>query len=289
MKTIANVYALIGTLLLSAHARALVYQWPVATGVDVYISGATSATYTVHMSSITIDDPRINADDTMASLASKGVIGIQGSHYIWGNYHRHRSTTTSGAIARAGTMQDNLSTDLFTTVVERLKQYGTGTIRVTHASGVNGEECVGTTMWNSVPDNIAFDYWLGKTWNGGVGSVGDCLGTPPVHQWCALTTPVISFGYGTMNLTEAKGSVKQATVGVSCTTGMEYTLRLRGETGVPLSNGMRAELTADGKPLNTTIHGAVGEQSISLTSTLQGQPERTGDFRGEGVLFVSYP
>jgi hypothetical protein len=71
---------------------------------------------------------------------------------------------------------------------------------------------------------------------------------------------------------------------------MKYTLRLRGlASELPLSNGMKAELSASNEPLGSTLTGEMGLNDVILTSKLAGTPTQTGEFKGEAVLFVSYP
>ena len=167
--------------------------------------------------------------------------------------------------------------------------WGSGTMTVRHSGSANGNECAGTGVFSFDTDNNVFDSWVANTWNGGAGTTGDCLGTPPVSQWCAMVTPSILFDYGTMVLTDASDKQEKMSVDVECTAGMNYTLRLSGVDSIPLSNGMSAELTAGGLPLNSSLAGSVGTNPVEITSTLTGTPTSAGAFSGTGVLFVSYP
>ncbi|WP_421512425.1 hypothetical protein ACOQH0_23185 (plasmid) [Enterobacter sp. JS8-1] len=130
---------------------------------------------------------------------------------------------------------------------------------------------------------------MNGSWDGGAGGSADCVGTPPPNQWCALTTPAVTFDYGTVTLADASGAKQDKDIGVTCTTGMKYTLRLRGENDVSLSNCMRAELRANGKPLTSELNGSEGANTVNMTATLTGTPDWVGEFHGESVLFVSYP
>ncbi len=117
-----------------------------------------------------------------------------------------------------------------------------------------------------------------------------CVNIPPQNEWCALQTPTVELAYGTMHIQNATGSTKSTSIEVGCTAGMKYMLALRDLSGtVALSNGMNAELSASGLPLKSTLTGEKGINPVTLQSTLQGTPSRSGAFEGTGVLYVTYP
>ncbi|MDI3414834.1 MULTISPECIES: hypothetical protein [Pantoea] len=71
---------------------------------------------------------------------------------------------------------------------------------------------------------------------------------------------------------------------------MKYTLRLQDANNeTPLDNGGRVTWQAGGKAMGETLTGEAGENGVDLTATLHGPFERTGEFHGSGILFVSYP
>jgi len=127
------------------------------------------------------------------------------------------------------------------------------------------------------------------SWNGGAGTVvGTCLGTPPANQWCALTEPAITLDFGSQVLANAPSARASATTRVECTTGMKYTLRLRGQDAILLANGMIASLTVNNQALGSTLNGESGLNTVTIGASLLGTPE-SGSLNGNGVLFVSYP
>jgi len=116
-----------------------------------------------------------------------------------------------------------------------------------------------------------------------------CLGLPPADNWCALKTPEITLNYGTLTSDNAVGTKKSANVIVECTDAIDYTLRLRGKSEIPLTNGMNVTLTANNSPLiSTTFKGTKGDNSVVIEGTLNGTPV-DGAFSGSEVLMVSYP
>ncbi|PNF13487.1 hypothetical protein A6J71_00150 [Enterobacter cancerogenus] len=118
--------------------------------------------------------------------------------------------------------------------------------------------------------------------------VTTCIGLPPANEWCALTEPAITLNFGSQTLANAPSARVSATTHVECTTGMKYTLRLRGLNAIPLANGMEASLTANGEDLGATLNGESGLNAVTLAASLTGTP-RSGSLNGNGVLFVSYP
>lgn len=278
---------------MSMGVDAITYPWVTSVSVRVTITGPESATYGVLMSPIMqITDDTISSKDTVQQVLERRGIPMSGIYpAAWGVYHRHKNPDSGWATAVNLTHEDARMYPTFVEFANAVAKYAGRTLTGYHTGSPNGHECVGTTLWGRPAGGTAiYDKWITETWNGGVdGTAGSCLGTPPAAQWCALTTPAITFAYGSVSLEQARGTVSQASVGVECTTGMKYTLRLRGENAIPLSNGMTAELQADGKPLNSPLDGQAGPNSVSLTSTLTGEPDRTGEYRGESVLFVSYP
>ncbi|MGY3309283.1 hypothetical protein ACVW06_002308 [Pantoea ananatis] len=285
-----HVYAGIILMLSATCARAVQYEWPYADNLTVTILSSTSAEYHLHITTAMIDDPTIGAKESLGDVAQKK--GIDGTgNFIFGGYHRHNQTAGRPPTATPVGNKGLQRSVWFTSVAKELSATFRGTTMiVNHSGSANGSECVGSTLWPESADkqNLNFDTWLSMTWNGGI--EGSCLGVPPVNEWCALTTPVINFAYGNLTVADFEGASRTTTVGVECTTGMKYTLRLpTADQRIALNNGGTASVTANGSVLGKTLHGQAGENQVELTVTLNGPYERTGTFEGSGVLFVSYP
>lgn len=249
------------------------YMWPVLDTVDIEIISSTDAKYTGRWISIELD----------ASTDGPG------NQYM-GVLHRHVRTgandVTTGAMQYSVNMRAYDCPDyLFSCIGPQwIANNGrSGSYVINHSGQENGNECVGISTsatlnhseWTSIrhPNVLA----------------AQCLGTPPVDEWCALATPTIEFNYGRMALQNAVGKQLTRTVEIQCTAGINYVLRLQGASSIALDNGMHASFTTDGDvPLGETLDGVSGKQFIQLTSTLQGTPTE-GPFSGSGVLFVSYP
>lgn len=124
----------------------------------------------------------------------------------------------------------------------------------------------------------------------------DCIKPPPANEWCSLTTPSITFDYGTGSISNFRNNpTRTNNVNVECSsasdTGTKYVLKLAGNDSgeLSLSNGMSAEFTADGKSLGETLVGYTGNNTVKIDSTLSGDPTDTGAFSGASILLVSYP
>lgn len=276
-------------MLLATQCHAITYEWPYATHVDVEITGSTTAQYTVYMATAKIVDDSIGEKTTVAEVLQAHGKEVLAGTYRWGPYHRH--LMKDGTVSASGNYEESgKMTEKWAVAARSLsRKYGSGSLRVSHSGVANGDECVGTGVWdaNAKVGNWE-DFLSTAVWNGGV--TGACIGTPPLNQWCAMKTPTLEIAYGTMTLKDAEGTRKTAGVSVECTTGMKYTLRLReANNETTLDNGGRVTWEAGGKAMGETLTGEVGANSIDLTATLHGPFERTGEFQGSGVLFVSYP
>jgi len=269
-------------------AYAIEYEWPIVSGVDVTLTSSNSATYIVHFEKTTINDPTIAKTTTVLQAArAHGMPEIQTYSYVI--YHRHNNDSHPDDPIASYVQVSSASTGVnFANFAADITSRTAGTTRTHYHSGSsNGSECVGATLTAGGQGN-SYYTWLSRTWNGGV--QGGCIGTPPVNQWCALTTPVLNVSYGTLTVGEAEGFTRVASVQVECTTGMKYTLRLpTGDQRIALNNGGTASIAADGHALGETLEGQAGENEVNLAVTLHGPFERTGAFEGSGVLFVSYP
>ncbi|WP_312156842.1 MrpH family fimbial adhesin [Lelliottia nimipressuralis] len=285
------LYISMALILWTTESGAITYPWKIVSSIDIRIIDSTAAEYTLHMTDIMITDDSIGAGDTLQSIMRKKT-GLE-TGFGWGTYHRHNAKTgvsnpTPSASATFYYIPPG-DTIRWKSFADFLTQTTPSVIINNHNGSPNGNECVGSTIWSSTVPTSNFDTWLAKTWNGGAGDSGTCLGTPPANQWCALSTAVVDVDFGEIHVSEAAGTTANDNINVECTTGMKYTIRLRGVDAIPLSNGMKAEITANGMQLNSTLDGLEGDNPVQLTTKLAGTPNSDGAFEGSGVLFISYP
>lgn len=287
--TVLAVSALL-TVMNSDRVEAIEYTWPVITGAEVEVYNETLRYYHLTWALVNVRDDTI-APNTRAVDVYKAKTGF--STLTLFSSVRNRKTLPDGTIVGGGPhgQIDTGTVTTFEQYAARVSTYfPTNYTTIMQTNSYLGSECIG--LITSGQASAAWAPWtdlMTRNWDGGVGAMGGCIGTPPVNEWCALVSPAVEIAYGTMSVADAVGAQKSSNVSVSCTTGMKYTLRLRGADTISLSNGMHAELEADGRPLNSPLNGVAGMNNVILSSTLNGEPVRTGEFKGEGVLFVSYP
>ncbi|NIF33002.1 hypothetical protein F3J29_12765 [Enterobacter sp. Cy-643] len=253
---------------------ALAFKWPIVLDTKVEVVSPTSVNYVGTWGVIDVDD---SLDDF-------------GERYI-GILHRHSST--SGTLV-TGSMANPLNVSASTCPDSQLRlsclgakwieRYGeSGSYTVNHSGANVGSECV---MIAAVPQQTNAS-WVNRKFP----NVGEaqCIGTPPVDQWCALDTKTLEFDYGSLTVQDAIGKKISKSLVVECTDRIQFILRLKGSAKIPLSNGMFAVLTTnDGTPLGSVFDGDLNN-TIVLTSQLEGTPVNTGSFSGNGILFVTYP
>lgn len=282
------LYISMALILWTTESGAITFPWKVATSLDVNITSATSAIYTLHMTNIQITDDSIEE----GALASD-VIGRHTGYYTapaWGVFHRHNSNDGGPPIASRISLFAPTQSITWNTFTVRMNNSIGNTITAVHENSPNGNECVGTAAFSLHAPQLDYDRWVADySWNAGVGTYGNCLGTPPINQWCALSTAVVDVDFGALHVSKAAGTTVNDNINVECTAGMKYTIRLRGADAIPLSNGMKAEITANGMQLNSPLNGQAGDNPVQLTTKLIGTPNSDGAFEGSGVLFISYP
>lgn len=128
------------------------------------------------------------------------------------------------------------------------------------------------------------------TRNYGAPHSSSCMSAPPASGSCDIETKEISFDYGTLIKDKAEGEMREADLELTCTMSMKYALRLRfSDSNIELSNGMKAQIKAEGLPLDSTLTSKQGTNIIKLTSQLSGTPTNSGQFYGTGVLLISFP
>lgn len=275
---------------LSNPALSMEYQWPAITAISYTNTGPENGIWDISLSPITIRD-----DSIEEGMLARDVFTQKGlSDEVFPTVGIiFRKKINSGPIA--GTVQ--AGRHHFIDVVGRRETFRslTDTISAITSARISVDnirlsdpKCFAVRVWTSFTYST-WDYLSRHSWDGGAPAQGPCFVVPPANQWCALTTPTLIFDYGTIHVTNAAGTRKSANVKVKCTTGMKFTLRLLGTESISLSNNMRAQITANGAPLNTAIDGQAGSNEITLTSELQGVPDSAGPYHGTGALFISYP
>lgn len=263
---------------------ATTYKWPVISSVDVLYTSPTESTYTVHFDWISIPDS--SALNTPPDVCMRETCNIR---FV----HRHYDivTTNSGGLPGVTTDYVKYPKNTWRDILELTSTWSFSNTKTGH-TGSQGGECIDLSVTSRSGGASDID-WDSYTANArkppGVGT--GCFGLPPVNQWCALTTPSISFDFGTIKLEDAVGTRKKQNVNVECTVGMKYVLKLKGLTDMSLDNGMTAEFTANGKKLGESLDGVAGKVNpVELEATLAGTPPADGgDFSGTSVLAVSYP
>lgn len=122
------------------------------------------------------------------------------------------------------------------------------------------------------------------------GNAYSCILTPQPDRWCALKTPALEFDFGDVKLTDIDDVSRTDIVDVNCNdTDVTFLLKLKGLDYIPLSNGMRANISVNDSDLSKPIVGQSGLNQLEVKATLSGEPEFFGEFSGNGVLYVSYP
>ncbi|WP_349885936.1 hypothetical protein [Pantoea ananatis] len=282
---------IICALLVTTECHSVSYRWPYLTFVEINRSATGKLEYIGHMGTATINDDSITNKSTVAEVMQRrGIDADWANRYWWGTYVRQKTNGNVLADHAYIRKERQILGDTWVEAANKLAGwYGSGTMRIARTQDVvEGNECVATGAWGVDPDLPNWNTWKRYVWNGGV--TGECIGTPPVDQWCAMKTPVVEIAYGTLTLKDADGSNKTAGVTVECTAGMKYTLRLQDANNeTTLDNGGRVTWQAGGQALGKTLTGEAGENGVDLTATLHGPFERTGEFKGSGILFVSYP
>lgn len=157
----------------------------------------------------------------------------------------------------------------------------------------------------TVPDNVGTDTRLTRgraclrylyDVNSPVGatfatSYNSCKLSPPPQIWCAMETPYIDIDFGVAHVNEAQGQSREKDISVYCSGPMNYFIDITGEDStIPLSNGMKAELTIDGQLIQTKKLVTLGQGSTlyKLKAELKGQPV-AGAFNSTAILYISYP
>lgn len=272
-------------LTVTCNVSAKIYKWPVITGVDIKTTGSSKVNYVIS----------IGYDLLPESSATNDKVKECNSSCMLRLAFRKMDIATGKDAPLIFTFPDAASPwqgVTWKTLLEATnKLTATSTTKDTY-SGIEGNQCVdvGILPISFSGDNATWSQWL-STRVAPPGVTPRCFGFPPVNQWCALTTPSVSFNFGYVRLQDAVGVSQTADVNVECTMGMKYVLKLKGLDHIQLDNGMVAKFTANGKALGEPLDGLQGKVNpVKLEATLQGTlPADGGDFSGASVLSVSYP
>ncbi|MCK7268879.1 hypothetical protein L8O48_17600 [Enterobacter cloacae] len=125
--------------------------------------------------------------------------------------------------------------------------------------------------------------------------ISGCNGySPSGYTYCNFIDENVDFNFGRMVASQASGSHLSKDINIECVKGpaatakLTYTLQLVQGNPLPLSNGMFAMFTIDGKELSEIKHPLSTEvYSLPLTATLTGAPTTTGPFEGNAVMIFS--
>lgn len=101
--------------------------------------------------------------------------------------------------------------------------------------------------------------------------MGGCMDVPPANEWCRITTPELNLDHGSLSQSDAEGSVASTTMNVDCTSNMSVKFKLEtNQNYVYLEPTGKAEITIDGKPLNSEITLPQGSSTLVVKDMLSG-------------------
>nr|WP_263452609.1 hypothetical protein [Klebsiella michiganensis] len=257
------------------------YRWKTVTAVRLVPFG-TGTEWIITTGDITVSSGSVSLD-TPANLGSNGGLLVANALTANGDFWGTSDVATSypqPGVPYKGTWREVLNAS-----VDSVRNQ----ISIRNYSVVGGSStvCFGYTL-REANGNFNFSDLV---YPPGAGSGINCMTAPPLNEWCAMSVPQVTLSFGTLMLDQAAGKTADSTVGVSCTSSsVSYVLKLQtGNTYIPLSNGMRANLglgAANSAPGNTTYSGS--QSSLRLRGTLAGTPTSTGAFNGTGVMMVVY-
>ena len=249
------------------------YRWKTVTAVRLVPFG-TGTEWIITTGDITVSSGSVSLD-TPANLGSNGGLLVANALTANGDFWGTSDVATSyppPGVPYKGTWREVLNAS-----VDSVRNQ----ISIRNYSVVGGSStvCFGYTL-REANGNFNFSDLV---YPPGAGS--------GINEWCAMSVPQVTLSFGTLMLDQAAGKTADSTVGVSCTSSsVSYVLKLQtGNTYIPLSNGMRANLglgAANSAPGNTTYSGS--QSSLRLRGTLAGTPTSTGAFNGTGVMMVVY-
>lgn len=257
------------------------YRWKTITNVRLVPFG-TGVEWIITTGDITVNSGSVSLDSTANFFGNnEGLMianALTSQGYFWGTSDVASSFPQPGFI---GTWREVLNASVGGVRNQiSIRNYG--------VDGGSSTVCFGYTSYDRDLGIVDFSKIV---YPPGAGAGINCVSVPPLNEWCAMTVPRVTLSFGTLMLDQAVGKTADTTVGVSCTSSsVSYVLKLQtGNTYIPLSNGMRANLglgTTNSAPGNTTYSGS--QSSLRLRGTLAGTPTSAGAFNGNGVMMVVY-
>lgn len=278
---------------MSLYSHAITYRLPTPTNSYIEPAGTTGGAYAyfVSMAAITVHDDTISETDTVADVLERH--GLDASTAGWNLFQEWTGSTVkrAGRIVIRTAAYANMPWKEFT---EKLITEATsGPLNLNVPNLRPDAACIGgafyPTRW--VGDALTAAQWAATAWSGNAGQPTSCMYTPPLNEWCALNTPVLTLSHGEVNLANGTNVSVSNFVSVECTNDLTYSLKLATDkNSIDLNNGMVATLTMDDKPLGTALGGkAEVGNTVKIASYLAGTPNRTGPFEGSGILLLYYP
>lgn len=243
-------------------------DYPIITSITTTILNEQSATYDFTQSVIDIGP----AADIVPPMLKNGGMCLR---------HRHDGYPGGRDVLSACTAFPlvNQEPEGHMTLGElAMKSYNSGAAAETyeyHGGEGNGGECLG--------------YVYGDTdqpWSTAIFPPGTCVYAPPGQDWCSLESPALVLDHGAISLTDASGHTATDRLQIQCSAGMTVRLSLVGHTDGRLGIGDEgaSQLSTSGGALGEPISLVGGENSVDITSTLQGVP--VGSWVASGVLML---
>ncbi|MHC8339466.1 MrpH family fimbial adhesin [Pseudomonas sp. HLT2-19-2] len=120
-----------------------------------------------------------------------------------------------------------------------------------------------------------------------------CVAVPPKNLICTATEQ-LNINYNTLESAHVNNAKSSANLSITCSGSASITLKLNGPREIDLgrSGALRATLDIQGKDLADGCSFKVGKNSttVQVTSTLtsDSQEAESGEFKGNGVIVMSY-
>lgn len=270
-------------VLVAGNVSAKTYKWPIVSSVSIQPAGGNKINYVISIGYDIL--PESSATNTQIRVCTPNCILRFAFRKI--NVSTGEDVSFLFIFPEVAAGWSNIT---WKQLLEATSKLTSTSVTKDIYSGSEGLQCVDVGLIPISFRDSPWSNWL-STRVAPPGVTPRCFGFPPVNQWCALTTPSVTFDFGAIRLQDAAGARKKANVNVECTMGMKYVLKIKGLDHIQLDNGMTAKFTANGKMLGEPLDGVVGKVNpVELEATLQGVPPAGGgDFSGTSILEVSYP
>ncbi|QFI54453.1 MrpH family fimbial adhesin [Aeromonas simiae] len=256
-------------------AKALVYQWPVISHIEV--DPAMWGETTIYFKSHTFNAPSWPDDITYKeALTQVGYRPNQISSSAYGGIIGNLKVGTTNLIK-------NIVIDTsrkLTTVSQQLTQLIGGS----YSAWMPSYQCffVGGSH---------YEGW-GSAWGGDPYIMyGDCISPPPAGQYCSMENTDLDFNFGYLVSHHVNGKSMTKNVNIYCTSELNFTMRMvTGGSVIHTDSGINANVTLNGESITNkpVINGVKGGNQVSVGVTLAGTPTTTGAFSGSGTLVIAY-